>query len=233
VRPAKTGRYQGLAYALWLPEDGLPAPDAGVVTVHGAGSRKENHYDFARAVIANGLPAMTFDQRGHGESEGPLDARAIDDVVAMADLLRGELGDENAPVVLRGSSMGGYLALAAAAPARAAAVVAICPASADGLRRGLHDGSFDFRADIEQLEELLDTGDLHAVVPRLTVPVLLLHARGDERVPVQLSRELAAELQAPDSRLIEVPGGHHQSIQHDEELQAVSLRFIEQALGRR
>jgi pimeloyl-ACP methyl ester carboxylesterase len=233
VRPAKIGTCQGLAYALWLPEDGRPVPDAGVVTVHGAGSCKENHYDFARAVIATGLPAMTFDQRGHGESEGPLDARAIDDVVTMAQLLRSELGDDNAPVVLRGSSMGGYLALAAAAPARAAAVVAICPASADGLRRGLHDGSFDFRADVEQLDELLDTGDLHAVVPRLTVPVLLLHAQGDERVPVQLSRELAAELQAPDSRLIEVPGGHHQSIQHDEELQALSLRFIEQALGRR
>jgi pimeloyl-ACP methyl ester carboxylesterase len=233
VRPAKTGTYQGLAYALWLPEDGLPAPAAGVVTVHGAGSRKENHYDFARAVIAIGLPAMTFDQRGHGESDGLLDARAIDDVVAIADVLRGELGDENAPVALRGSSLGGYLALAAAAPARAAAVVAICPASADGLRRGLHDGSFDFRADVAQLEELLDTGDLHAVVPRLTMPVLLLHARGDERVPVQLSRELATELQAPQSRLIEVPGGHHQSIQHDEELQAVSLRFIEQSLGRR
>ncbi len=233
VRPAKTGRHHGLAYALWLPEDRLPAPGAGVVTLHGAGSCKENHYDFARAVIATGLAAMTFDQRGHGESEGPLDGRAIDDVVAMADLLRRELGDETAPVVLRGSSMGGYLALAAAASARAAAVVAICPASADGLRRGLHDGSFDFRADVEQLEQLLDTRDLRAVVPRLTVPVLLLHAQGDERVPVQLSRELAAELQAPDSRLIEVPGGHHQSIQHDEEMQAVSLRFIGQALGRR
>ena len=70
------------------------------------------------------------------------------------------------------------------------------------------------------------------MVPRLAVPVLLLHAQGDERVPVQLSRELAAELQAPDSRLIEVRGGHHQSIQHDEEMQAVSLRFIERALGR-
>jgi len=28
-----------------------------------------------------------------------------------------------------------------------------------------------------------------------------------------------------------VPGGHHRSIQHDEELQAVSLRFIQQSLG--
>jgi hypothetical protein len=34
----------------------------------------------------------------------------------------------------------------------------------------------------------------------------------------------------PRSRLIEVPGGHHRSIQHDPEMQAVSVRFIEQAI---
>ena len=33
--------------------------------------------------------------------------------------------------------------------------------------------------------------------------------------------------------MIVLPGGHHRSIQHDQELQAVSLRFIEQALGLR
>ena len=65
------------------------------------------------------------------------------------------------------------------------------------------------------------------------MPMLLLHARGRRARPGRsISRELAADLQAPDSRLIEVPGGHHSSIQHDEELQAVSLRFIERALGR-
>jgi hypothetical protein len=36
----------------------------------------------------------------------------------------------------------------------------------------------------------------------------------------------------PPSRLITVPGGHHRSIQHDEELQAVSLKFIVRALSR-
>ena len=30
--------------------------------------------------------------------------------------------------------------------------------------------------------------------------------------------------------LIVVPGGHHRSIQHDAELQAVSMRFIDRAL---
>ena len=38
-------------------------------------------------------------------------------------------------------------------------------------------------------------------------------------------------LGAPGSRLIVIPGGHHRSIQHDAELQALSLRFIEEALG--
>jgi hypothetical protein len=33
------------------------------------------------------------------------------------------------------------------------------------------------------------------------------------------------------SRLITVPGGHHRSVQHDDELQAVSLKFIQRALG--
>ena len=34
-------------------------------------------------------------------------------------------------------------------------------------------------------------------------------------------------------RLITVPGGHHRSVQHDPELRAVSLRFLERMLGAR
>ena len=56
------------------------------------------------------------------------------DVETMAGLL-----PEGAPLGLRGSSMGGYLALVAAAQLDAAAVVAICPASADHLAQGLRD----------------------------------------------------------------------------------------------
>ena len=36
------------------------------------GSRKENHADFARAAAGNGFVALTFDNRGHGETEGDL-----------------------------------------------------------------------------------------------------------------------------------------------------------------
>ena len=231
IRPARIGDHDGLAYALWLP-DGDRTARVGIVILHGAGSSKESHYDFARAALTLGFAVLSFDQRGHGDSAGPMDGRAVDDVVSMASLLALELGDPGAPIALRGSSMGGYLAIRAAAQARAAAVVAICPASASGLRRGLRDGSLDFAADVPALTRLLEEdGELAPYVEALDAPILLLHASGDERVPVEHSRELATALRTPLSRLIEVPGGHHRSIQHDEELQAVSLRFVQHALG--
>ena len=233
VRPARQGVQDGLSYALWLPADAVGTVTAGVVVLHGAGSCKENHYDFARAAIALGIAALSFDQRGHGESDGRLDGRAVDDVVAMADLLVSELGAADAAVALRGSSMGGYLAVRAAERSGARAVVAICPASGAGLRRGLHDETLHFDADVPELEMLLESAELGPIVERLDIPILLLHAQGDEQVAVQHSRELAASLRSPQSRLIEVPAGHHRSIQHDEELQAVSLRFVARALGLR
>ena len=229
TRPLRTGHHDGLAYTLWAPA-GPPPPTAGVVVLHGADSRQESHYDFARAAVVLGLAVLTFDQRGHGDSRGELDGRIVSDVVQMAGLLRAELAP-GARIALRGSSLGGFLAIAAAEPAGAGAVVAICPASAAGLRRGLHGGAFAFAADREQLEAVLSGIELTTAVADLTVPLLLLHARGDERVPVEHSRELATHTGVPGSRLIEVPGGHHRSIQHDEELQAVSLRFLARALS--
>ena len=228
--PSELGVQDGLSYSLWLPRN----PRAGVVILHGAGSCKENHHDYARAALAADLAAIAFDQRGHGESEGPMDGRALDDVVRMAALLRSRIagGRDDPPVALRGSSMGGYLALVSAAAVRAAAVVAVCPASAEGLRRGLAEGRFTFAADEPSLAGLLEAHDPRDAIASLDdVPVLLLHAEGDEQVPVEHSRELAGLMRSPRSRLIVVPGGHHRSVQHDPDLQAVSLRFVERALA--
>jgi alpha-beta hydrolase superfamily lysophospholipase len=227
-RPADIGRHHGLAYTLWLPEGALRA---GVVILHGAGSCKESHHDFARRLIADGFAAIAFDQRGHGESDGPMDGRILDDVAAIADLLRSACEPSDLPVALRGSSMGGAFALLAAPVVDARAVVAIAPASPAGMRRALHAGSFQINADVPALDAFLATQDLDRTVASLEIPVLLLHAAGDEQVPAEHSRELARELRSPASRLIVVPGGHHRSVQHDAELQAFSVRFLQNALA--
>jgi pimeloyl-ACP methyl ester carboxylesterase len=228
VLPDQIDVVDGLAYSVWLPSRGQPW--GGVVILHGAGSGKESHYDFARAAVSTGLAALAFDQHGHGDSDGAMDGRVLDDIASMATTLRSAAGDSSLPLALRGSSMGGYLAILAAQRSGASAIVAICPASAEGLRRGLERGAFDFEADRASLERLLAEHDLHTVVASLEVPLLLLHAEGDEQVPVQHSRELAAILTPPGSRLVTVPGGHHRSVQHDPELQALSLRFLERSL---
>jgi alpha-beta hydrolase superfamily lysophospholipase len=220
--PDETGVHMGLAYTLWRP----PRPRGSVLVIHGAGSSKESHHPFARACRAAGLAALCFDQRGHGESAGALGASALDDVVAMAGLL------PPGPLALRGSSMGGYLALVAAGHVDARAVVAICPAGAEQLRRGLARGDFPFRADTRALDALLAAHDAGEAAARLEIPVLLLHAEGDERVPVEHSRELARRLRADGSRLIAIPGGHHRSIQQDGELQGVTVRWLARTLTR-
>jgi uncharacterized protein len=220
--PAEMGIADGLSFALFLPAS---APLATVVVLHGAGSCKESHFDFARACRADGLAAVCFDMRGHGESEGALDGRALADVAAMAALARDRTGVD--AVALRGSSMGGYLALVAAARAGAAAVVAICPASAAGLARGLRDRRFEFRVDADGLGAVIAAHDELRAAEQLDAPLLLLHAEGDEIVPVEHSRAL--HVAAAGSRLVAVPGGHHRSVQHDGELQALSIRFIRDA----
>src|SRR4051812_38251192 len=169
--PAEMGLHDGLAFALFLPAS---EPVATVVVLHGASSCKESHFDFARACRADGLAAVSFDIRGHGESEGALDGRALTDVASIAALARERTGVD--AVALRGSSMGGYLALVAAAGARAAAVVAICPASAEGLRRGLRDDRFEFRTDAGALGAVLAEHDELRAAETLDVPLLLLHA---------------------------------------------------------
>jgi uncharacterized protein len=217
--PAELGTRDGLAYALFLPEREAAG---GVVVLHGAGSCKENHFDFARALRAAGLAAVVFDQRGHGESDGALGADVFDDVATIAALL------PPGPVALRGSSMGGFVALMAGARMDAAAVVAICPATGEQLARGMSDREFDFRADEDGLRDVMLGADERAAAAALGDRLLLLHAEGDDRVPIAGSRELHAA--AAGSRLVAVPGGDHRSVQHDPELQAQAVRFIARTL---
>src|SRR5689334_14367468 len=99
--PAELGARDGLAYALFRPQG---EPRGGVGTLPGAGSHRETHFDFARLCRAAGYAAVAFDARGHGDSQGELDGRLLEDVAAVAELVP-------RPLALRGSSMGGYIAL--------------------------------------------------------------------------------------------------------------------------
>src|SRR3954454_10895543 len=226
--PPQLGERNGLAYALFLPN---AEPTAGVVICHGAGSAKESHFDYGRMVRGAGMAAVAFDARGHGHSAGEFGPTAFADVIEMVEVMREHTPD----VALRGSSMGGFQVLHAAAMADppVIAVVAICPAPEDMLLRGLRADRFEFRYDRATIGPWLETLDIRAAVASLAgrTAVMLMHAQGDESVPYTVSEELFDAAGEP-KRLLIVPGGHHRSLQHDAEMQAETIRFVSGQAGR-
>ncbi len=225
--------HEGLAYELWLPD--LDPPWPGVVILHGAGSRKENHSDFARAAANAGWAAVAFDQRGHGGSDGEMSPAAAADPARIVRMLAGIDGVDATRIVVRGSSMGGFMAIHAAAVSdEIRGVIAICPAGEEHLSRGLRRDELEMRvADSGALEAWLGEHDLRDAVELMGAkPLLLAHAQGDESIPYTWSEELY-ERAAEPKKLIVLPGGHHRSAQHDLELHGIALRWMERALAGR
>jgi pimeloyl-ACP methyl ester carboxylesterase len=187
-----------------------------VVVLHGFGSERANHRDFAARLARFGINALALDLRGHGESDGTTDAGMVDDVVAALDWLT----SEGASVLgIRGSSLGGFLALHAAVRHDAVrAVVAICPAKSEGLasRRGLTWAlELPVQATLARDDQIARG---------------YWHAAGDELVPWPWSRELFSLSPEPRHLRI-VMGGSHTSLQHDPTVQADTATFLQRYLG--
>ena len=193
------GEHDGLAYALFLPEE---EPDAGRRDLprrrlgQGEPLRLRARLPRRRAWrrspttrAATGAPTASF---------GP---SAFDDALAMADLLRA-----HAPrIALRGSSMGGFQAIHAAAQSR----------PARRRRGGDLPGARGPAAARPALGQELATSDATARrpsrgssrststprPPRLgpDTALLLMHARGDEQVPYTSARSCTTRPREPEA----------------------------------
>ncbi|MGZ8667744.1 MAG: alpha/beta hydrolase, partial [Solirubrobacterales bacterium] len=182
--PERSGSADGLAYDLWLPED--PPPWPGVLVIHGAGSRRQNHADFARLARGGGWAALSYDPRGHGASGGEMSPGAIADAGAMARLLGTVEGVDPGRVGARGSSMGGFVAIhAAATEVSIGGAIAICPADEALLIEGIRRGRLEMAVEEKALLPWLELHNLGEAVEAMgPKPLFLLHAEGDEQVPV-------------------------------------------------
>jgi pimeloyl-ACP methyl ester carboxylesterase len=175
----------------------------------------------AERFTRRGYDVVVYDSRAHGESEGEActygyyekqDLRRVIDTV------------DGGPVAVLGISLGGAVALQAAAiDARIRTVVAVSTFS--DLRTVATERAPRIASanDIEAAFRLAETiahfqvGDVSPVASarEITVPVLLVHGEDDRETPPAHSRRVFAALQGP-KRLMMVPGaGHDDALRPD------------------
>lgn len=214
-----------LAYAA------LPGNGPTVVFIHGFMSDMEGGKALAleESCRARGQAFLRFDCSGHGKSEGRFIDGTIsrwrDDVLALIDSVT------QGPLVLVGSSMGGWLALLAAKarPERVKGLVLLA-AAPDFTDWGMYaDFSPEQRAALERdgqvaipseygpdpyiyTKALIDDGASNRLLDQPIAfdgPVRLLQGQEDPDVPWEIALKIAERLTTPNVRLHLVKDGDH------------------------
>ncbi len=186
------------------------------MVLHGRASTRVNHGDYCARLAAAGISALALDLRGHGDSDGRVDAGMPGDVTAALDHLT-QLGAGHLGV--RGSSLGGYLALLASTHPRVRAVIALCPAN--NVRLLTKYPEYDWARALPLLDVVrTDNGVARGY----------WHARSDEIVPWAQTMALH-EITPHPKRLHVVMGGDHRSLQHDPRIQAHTVAWLADHLG--
>lgn len=185
-----------------------------LIYLHGSSDNRASGVSIAERFLARGFDVFAYDSRAHGESEGSACTYGYyekQDRARAIDLLQAR------PIVLLGVSLGGAVALQAAAEdPRIAAVIAV--ASFSDLRSVATERApfVASKADIEAAFRLAEDQahfKVDEVSPVLAarligVPVLLVHGQADKETPPDHSRRIFATLRA-EKRLLLVPGAGH------------------------
>jgi pimeloyl-ACP methyl ester carboxylesterase len=185
--------------------------------------------DLALWAKATGRAFLRFDYSGHGASSGEFLDGSIGDWAQDAhDLIEGVT---KGPLVLVGSSMGGWIALllTRSLGARVQGMVGIAAAPDftedsmwagfdEGQRRALMaDGQVNLPSDYSPdpyviTRRLIEDGRAHLVLRApldLPFPVRLLQGAADEDVPVSVVLRLLGHAMGPDIRLMIVKNADH------------------------
>ncbi len=171
-----------------------------------------------------GRAMLRLDYAGYGESDGDFELQGLDD--RLSDVLRVIDAVAPGPLVLVGSSMGGWIALLAALarPDRVVGIIGLAAAPDftewgfdDAERAQLaRDGRIDHPSDrggtYPTMKIFWDTGQANLLLDRdiaIACPVRLIHGDEDDTVPWEISTHLMDSLGSDDVKLLLIKGADH------------------------
>jgi alpha-beta hydrolase superfamily lysophospholipase len=192
-----------------------------VIYLHGVADNRGSSVGVAEHFVPRGFDVLAYDSRAHGQSEGEACTYGF---YEKQDLARVLDRVETRPVVILGTSLGGAVALQAAAEDRRIAGVVAVAAFSD-LRTVASERApfFASKANIAEALRLAEQGGHFrvdevspvAAAARIQVPALIIHGDHDRETPAAHSLRIFAALHEP-KRLILVPGrGHGDSLTAD------------------
>ena len=226
---------QGLRLRGWMFRG--PEPRRGtLIYLHGSADNRASGVSIATRFLERGFDVLNYDSRAHGESEGIACTYGYHekrDLVRAVDLLA------HRPVVALGVSLGGAVALQAAAEdSRIAAVIAVSTFS--DLRTIVLERAPSF-ASPKDVDAALRYAERKAdfkvaetspvlAAGRIGSPVLLIHGQADVDTRPAHSQRIFAALRGEHHRLLLVPGAGHNDVLRPEVWTQIDA-WLERALA--
>lgn len=198
-----------------------------IILVHGTdGNRfnaKKGYTEVIKGIVEHGYNMLTFDLRGHGESEGERISAGYYEVRDLGGAVKyvKSLGYEDIGVL--GFSMGGVTSIRTAAVNRDIDVIVAdsTVAELDGIigtefskRTKFPEFFFPPLAFMVKLiygVDFMDIRPVESVVMIAPRPVLFIHGENDEMIPSEHAKRLYEASKNPVNRLWIAPGAGHTS----------------------
>ena len=190
-----------------------------VVYLHGIADNRGSGLSAALRLSARGFDVVAYDSRAHGDSGGEICTYGF---YEKRDLERVLDALESGPVIVIGSSLGGAVALQAAAEDPRISAVIAAESFSDLRTVATERAPWFFTArTIRQALVLAETQGgfrVDAVSPkdaarRISVPVLLIHGALDHETPPDHSQRIFDSLGGRKRLLLVQGAGHNQSLQ--------------------
>lgn len=228
----------GLLLSTWtIPAKTVERPV--VVVAHGLGANKQNFLSVSRLVNDLDYNVVTFDFRGHGDSQGhtcSLGVREGLDVKAAYDFAANQF--PNRPIYAWSTSMGGAATLRATAEYQIFDKIVV-DASFSGVKNLAMDTKFGYLGPLGPFAWNLSRvwfaayvgQDIDGISPERDIatidrtPIFLIHGTGDPVIPHAESKRLsAAAVKGTELWLVE-GAGHSGSCYHPEYGQRLTAFF--------